>query len=150
MGGTILAALIILGIIAGANYAMNTIRNGATEFKKGFQSISKPTTHHNQERGALEEQVHALLAYVDNEGWETSSTITYVNNPVITAMLENIDKQHALEFHLPEKRVGVYAVIEGDERLSDTDNKRLADAGFNRYVLIRNHVIGYTHGKPHS
>lgn len=144
MAGTILTALVILAIVAGANYTMRTIRDGASEFKRGFISTGEKITKTSfKPKAGIDSKVNSLFTYLDNEGWKHSDEIVYVSNPVITEMLESIDVLNPLEFHLPEKRVGVYAVTTTDERVPGNIVNKLINDGFDRYIVFRNHVIGY-------
>jgi hypothetical protein len=144
---TLLFVVLIAAAVVGINFMAEKIKQKATEAKQRYGDINqalhaRPSTPKPKAED-IDVKINALFKYTMNEAWVEKGTVFYVNNPIITKMLEDIDKIEPLEYHLPQKGVGVYAVIPEDDRISDEVYQKLESAGFERYVIISGRAIGY-------
>tara|TARA_B100002019_G_scaffold292739_1_gene316904 strand:+ start:3467 stop:3925 length:459 start_codon:yes stop_codon:yes gene_type:complete len=145
---TLLFIVLIAAAVVGINFMFEKLKQKAAEAKQRYGDINqamhvRPVVTPKPKAEEIDVKINALFKYTMNEAWVEKGTVFYVNNPIITKMLEDIDKIEPLEYNLPQKGVGVYAVIPEDDRISDEVYQKLESAGFERYVIISGRAIGY-------
>jgi hypothetical protein len=132
--GILLVTALIAFFIVGVNVVLNKGRNLATS--PIADSLQYPSGNSNNNSGDIEDGIVILFKVFELEGFGTLPVITeYIHHPVITGMLETLDRRKSLEWVLPDYDIRVIAV--GDEF---PDSFR---HGYTHAVIVNNHAIGF-------
>lgn len=149
---TILLAILLIFAFIGANALIGSVRNRTSTLTDKLTDITPPrpmTAHVVPSKDPafnMEDHLRSLDIYVTNETWDNTSE-ELVFNPILSEMLETLNKHRPLEHVLPSRGWRVYVAESATPELE----KALKDRGYNRYVRLpaeisgRPRYIGYAH-----
>lgn len=158
MNSALVILVVILLVIIGANRIGNAMRDTSMRvredtingIKRGYGEVVNPKTSSasdvvKKNTTGVDELTTALFDYFDMEGWNEPNeegAIKVINNPIISDMLDDLNKEVRLELHLPRLGVGVYTVEAPKEEWEGKSNQ-IRTWGYRRLINYNGYLVGY-------